>query len=398
MADASLNKGKVSRKIVPYVGAALLAVATAGLLMQSGEDSGGTARALKDREMIDALRKEGSSEEAARQEIATKEESLKKAIAVRNKERQSVADSRPPESRLPPPRFDEDSMRAYEEARRAASPSSKEKMSMVAYEEFLGAKSDLGLDNPVQPKPESRDGAGNPAQDDATARAPEDDKNRAWAAKTGGRVKTEASGFLKPEVLAVKSVLLQGTVINAVMRTAINTKLPGTIVASVTQDVYDSVRGETLLLPRGSQLIGEYNTAVLDGQDRVMMAFTRLILPSGASVKLGAMSASDALGIAGAKGKVNTHFFKRLGSSLLLALLANAIPTPQSVTLVNTGEKTGSATAAGNVLSKVAEEELKRSTNITPDISLPHGSKVSLVLAADLALPPSITSKFPSED
>lgn len=398
MADASLNKGKVSRKIVPYVGAALLVVATVGLLMQSGKDGGDTARALKDKEAIDALRNEGSSEEAARQELATKEEALKKAIAARDKERQPAVDSRPPESRLPPPQFDQDSIRAYEEARRAASPSSKEKMSMVAYEEFPGTKNGFGVVNPVQPQPESREDAGSPAQDDAAARVPEDDKNRAWAAKTGGRVKAETSGFLKPEVLAVKSVLLQGTVINAVTRTAINTKLPGTIVASVTQDVYDSVRGETLLLPRGSQLIGEYNTAVMDGQDRVMMAFTRLILPSGASVKLGAMSASDALGIAGAKGKVNTYFFKRLGSSLLLALLANAVTTPQAVTIVNTGESTGSATAAGDVLSKAADEELKRSATITPDISLPHGSKVSLILAADLALPPSITSKLPLED
>lgn len=394
MADASLSKGKVSRKLVPYTGIVLLIVASVGFLMQMGSNDEGKDLALKDKEEIEALRGQGSTEEAARQEIAAKEEDIKKEIAARKKERSPTA---PPESSLPPPRFGDDSMRAYEAARAAAAPSSKEKMSMVAYEEFPGAKGVIGPFPQEQPSPPpSRDRSN--AQGDTDKRVVEDDKNRAWAAKTDVRIKAETSAFLQPEVLAVKSVLLQGTIINAVTRTAINTKLPGQIVASVSQDVYDSVRGETLLLPKGAQLIGEYNTAVMDGQDRVMMAFTRLVFPSGASVRLGAMSASDALGIAGAKGKVNTYFFKRLGSSLMLALLASTIKSPESVTLVNAGEKTGSATAAGDVLTKSAEQELERSSSITPDIYLSHGSKVSLILAADLALPPSITSKLPLED
>lgn len=398
MADASLSKGKVSRKLVPYAGIALLIVASIGFLMQMGADDEGKDLALKSKEEIEALRGQGSSEEAARLEIVGKEEEIKKNIEARNKELPRTA---PPESSLPPPRFGDDSMRSYEAARAAASPSSKEKMSMVAYEEFPGTKGVIGpfpQEQSSPPPSADRANVPGPARGDADKRVDEDDRNRAWAAKTDGRIKAETSAFLQPEVLAVKSVLLQGTIINAVTRTAINTKLPGQIVASVSQDVYDSIRGETLLLPKGSQLIGEYNTAVMDGQDRVMMAFTRLVFPSGASVSLGAMSASDALGVAGAKGKVNTYFFKRLGSSLMIALLASTIKSPESVTLVNAGGKPGSATAVGDVLSKSADEELKRSSNITPDIYLSHGSKVSLILAADLALPPSITSKLPLED
>jgi type IV secretory pathway VirB10-like protein len=401
MADASLSKGKVSRKLVPYAGIALLIVASIGFLMQMGSNDEGKDLALKNKEEIELLRGQGSSEEAARLEIVGKEEEIKKEIEARQKELPRTASpTAPSESLLPPPRFGDDSMRAYEAARAAAAPSSKERMSMVAYEEFPGTKGIIGPFPQEQSSPPSGDRAGahGSARGDTDKQIDEDDRNRAWAAKTDGRIKAETSAFLQPEVLAVKSVLLQGTIINAVTRTAINTKLPGQIVASVSQDVYDSIHGETLLLPKGSQLIGEYNTAVMDGQDRVMMAFTRLVFPSGASVRLGAMSASDALGVAGAKGKVNTYFFKRLGSSLMLALLASTIKSPESVTLVNAGEKTGSATAAGDVLSKSADQELKRSSNITPDIYLSHGSKVSLILAADLALPPSITSQLPLED
>lgn len=396
MSDATLNKGKVSRKLVPYAGIALVLVASVGFLIQMGASDEKKDVALKDKERLEALQREVVTEEDARRELASKEEAARKEIAERERLR---AASAPPDRmpvRLPPPAFDDGSMRAYEAARTAAAPSSREKMSMVAFEDFPGAKKPLGGVVQQQPAPasERRDAKA----DDTPPPPKEEDRNRAWADKTEGRIKAGTSEFLKPEVLAVKSVLLQGTIINAVMRTALNTKLPGQIVASVTQDVYDSVHGEAVLLPRGSQLLGEYNTSVMDGQERVMMAFTRLVLPSGASVKLGAMSASDALGIAGVEGKLNSHFFKRLGSSMVIALLASAVKPPESVTIVNTGESSGSTTAAGEVLSAAADQELQRSANITPDISLPPGAKVSLILAADLALPPSITRKLPTED
>lgn len=395
--DSTLNKGKITRKLIPYLGGLMLALATIGFFLQSGDEAAPDKDAArKQKEALEALRA-GSSEEEARGQLAAQEKKLREQLA----NRQPIANAPPPplSGLPPPPRFDENSMAAYAAAKAASKPASKEKMSMVAFEDFPGQKKGFAPQNPVgngQTNESSRGGERrNDAADPAT-----NDANREWASKTEGRVKAGVSEFLKPDVAAVKSVLLQGTIINAVTRTGLNTKLPGQIVASVSQDVYDSIKGEALLLPKGSRLIGEYNTSIMDGQNRVMMAFTRLIYPSGASVKLGAMSAADALGVAGVEGDVNTYFFKRLGSTLMLAALAYTIPNPDSVTIVDMGGGSGGggATAAGKILSGAAKNEIDRSRKATPDISLAHGSKISLILAADLALPTSITSKFPTED
>lgn len=397
MAGDDLNKGKISRKLVPVVGGVLLVAAAFGFLVQYNVGGGkniAEEAALAEREKIEAaqLGNKTVSEEDARLEIEAKEAEFMQEKAKRDqeqKDRDALMAARMPESRLPPPMSDE-SMLQYEAAKLAATPAAKEGVTMVAYEDFPKARQNFASVVHDQATLPSNDGAAQPTSGE--------DSNLAWAQKTGSRVKAGTSKYLKPDVLEVKSVLLQGTVVNAVMRTALNTKLPGQIVASVTQDVYDSIRGERLLLPRGSQLIGAYNTAVMDGQNRVMMAFTRLIFPSGASVQLGGMSGSDALGIAGIEGKVDRHYFERFGAALLFAILANSVNQPDAVVNINSGGATSSSTAAGNILTDMAGSELQRTQGITPDITVPPGAKVSLILAADLALPPSITNKIPTED
>ncbi|MFD2274185.1 TrbI/VirB10 family protein [Undibacterium arcticum] len=103
-------------------------------------------------------------------------------------------------------------------------------------------------------------------------------------------------------------VLMQGSVINAVMLTAMNTDLPGEVQARVTMDIYDSIRGAALLIPKGTKLIGRYNSDIRVGQDRVNLAFQRMILPNGISVDLPGNIGMDAAGRGGVGGDVNNHY------------------------------------------------------------------------------------------
>lgn len=396
MAEGILNKGKVSRKLVPYAGGLLLVVATIGFVMQAGmEDGGPTAEQLrKEKEETEALRK-GVSEDDARRQLAEKAKRIEDQKPAPPPERPLP----PPPMDLPPPApggVDRGAFEAYAAAKKVARPASRDKMSMVAFEGFPEDKK-VPIPNPVPPE-EERHARPAPAPAPGAGAPAAEDPNREWADKT--KVRAGVSEALLPDVQKAKSVLLQGTVINAVTRTGLNTKMPGQIVASVTQDVYDSLLGRTVLLPRGATLVGEYNTSVRDGQNRVMMAFTRLIYPSGASVRLGAMSASDALGLAGVKGEVNTYFWRRLGSTLMLAALASVVEGPDSVTVINMGGESGNggANPAGDILADAARKEIERSAQVTPDISLAHGSKVTLILAADLVVPRAITNKIPTED
>ncbi|NEI53314.1 conjugal transfer protein TrbI, partial [Rhizobium leguminosarum] len=96
--------------------------------------------------------------------------------------------------------------------------------------------------------------------------------------------------------------LAPGTAISAVLLNAVDTKLPGQLVARVTQNIYDSRYGRYLVIPAGSTLQGKYNSSVQEGQDRVLMVFDTLVTPAGGMVPLGNMSAADALGRAGLEG------------------------------------------------------------------------------------------------
>uniref|UniRef100_UPI000EB565F3 TrbI/VirB10 family protein n=1 Tax=Croceibacterium ferulae TaxID=1854641 RepID=UPI000EB565F3 len=111
-----------------------------------------------------------------------------------------------------------------------------------------------------------------------------------------------------------RTTVTQGTMIPAVLETAINTDVPGFARAVVSQDVR-SFDGTRILVPRSSRLIGQYQSGLQAGQRRAYVIWTRLIRPDGVSVAL-ASPASAFDGSGGLPGKVDSHFFQRFGSSI----------------------------------------------------------------------------------
>lgn len=116
-----------------------------------------------------------------------------------------------------------------------------------------------------------------------------------------------------------RTTVTQGTLIPAVLETAIDTNVPGFVRAVVSQDVR-SFDGTRVLVPRSSRLIGQYQSGLQNGQKRAYVIWTRLIRPDGASVDL----QSPAVGFdgtTGLEGKVSSNFFDRFGSALLLSVV-----------------------------------------------------------------------------
>lgn len=118
------------------------------------------------------------------------------------------------------------------------------------------------------------------------------------------------------------ATLQAGSIIPAALITGIRSDLPGTITAQVSQNVYDSVTGTFLLIPQGSRLIGEYDASVSQGQNRVLLAWDRLIFPDGRSILLDRLIASDASGYSGLQDKVNHHWGNVAKAALLSTVLA----------------------------------------------------------------------------
>ncbi len=87
--------------------------------------------------------------------------------------------------------------------------------------------------------------------------------------------------------------LKAGTVIPAIMVGGINSDLPGQILGQVRENVYDTATGRHILIPQGSKLVGTYDNAITTGQERVLVAWTRIIYPDSSSIDLGKMPGAE---------------------------------------------------------------------------------------------------------
>jgi type IV secretion system protein VirB10 len=172
------------------------------------------------------------------------------------------------------------------------------------------------------------------------------------------------------------NTVVQGTLIPAVLETAINSDLPGYVRAVVSQDVR-SFDGRRILIPRSSRLIGEYKTGLAQGQKRAYLLWTRLVRPDGVSIAL-ASPAVDFSGQAGVTGKVDTHFFQRFGSALLLSVLGGA------GSLFSGGGSTVVVAGGQGAASSVAQADLQR----PPTIRVRPGEPVRVFTARDLVFTP----------
>lgn len=168
-----------------------------------------------------------------------------------------------------------------------------------------------------------------------------------------------------------KTTVTQGTLIPAVLETAIDTNVPGFVRAIVSADVR-SFDGSRVLVPRSSRLIGQYRSGLQAGQKRAYVIWTRLIRPDGASVDI----ASPAIGFGGETGlagKVNGHFFERFGSAMLLSVVGglSALGGNSGVVVANSGQSAAAA-AVG------------QSGQIGPTVRVRQGQPIRVFTARDL--------------
>jgi type IV secretion system protein VirB10 len=168
------------------------------------------------------------------------------------------------------------------------------------------------------------------------------------------------------------STVTQGTLIPAVLETAIDTDVPGFVRAIVSTDV-KSFDGRMVLVPRSSRLIGQYKSGLSAGQKRAYVIWTRLIRPDGVSVDLGSPAIAFG-GETGLPGKVNSHFFERFGSGMLLSVLGG-LPS----LLGNS-----SAVIVGGGGSSAASAAVQQGGQVGPTIRVRQGEPIRVFTAKDL--------------
>ncbi|MCP3418648.1 conjugal transfer protein TraI [Bradyrhizobium brasilense] len=181
-------------------------------------------------------------------------------------------------------------------------------------------------------------------------------------------------------------VVQAGTVIPAALITGIRSDLPGQVTAQITEAVYDSPSGKYLLVPQGAKLIGQYDSSVAFGQSRILLVWTRIIMPDGNSIVLERQPGADTGGYAGLEDEVDNHWgmlFKAAVLSTMLSVGAEAGTSQNENNLVQ-----AIRSGASNSLSQTGQQIVQRQLNIQPTLTIRPGFPVRVIVTRDLVLAP----------
>ncbi len=181
-------------------------------------------------------------------------------------------------------------------------------------------------------------------------------------------------------------VVQAGTLISGALLTGIRSDLPGQITGQVTENVYDSPTGRYLLIPQGAKLIGIYDSQVTFGQSRVLLVWTRLMMPNGQSIVLDRQQGADPQGFSGLQDEVDNHWgelFKAALLSTLLSVGSEAGTSGQENSLIQAIRQ-----GASNSISQTGQEIVGRQLNIQPTLTIRPGFPIRVIVNRDLALAP----------
>jgi type IV secretion system protein TrbI len=227
--------------------------------------------------------------------------------------------------------------------------------------------------------------AAQPLQDNAFAQNGQDRK----LAFVNASIDTRTTSPDRVAAPASSYVVQAGNIIPAALITGIRSDLPGQIAAQVTENVFDSPSGRFLLVPQGTRLIGIYDSQVAFGQSRVLLVWTRLIMPNGRSIVLERQPGADTAGYAGLEDEVDNHW----GALFKAALLS---------TLLGVGSELGSTTGTGgnsdvisalrrgssDSLNQTGQKAVQRNLDIQPTLTVRPGFPVRVIVNRDLVFEP----------
>ncbi len=176
--------------------------------------------------------------------------------------------------------------------------------------------------------------------------------------------------------------LAQGSVVQAALQTAINSDLPGNVVAVVSEPVL-AFSGERVLIPRGSRLFGQYRSGIDINQKRILILWTRILTPDGISMEI-ASAGGDQLGRSGLTGLVDTKFMERFGGAALISVIGAA----PSVAAEAASDETASVVleSVGEDLQDAVGSVIAEQIAITPTIYVDQGANVTVLVDQDVVI------------
>lgn len=185
--------------------------------------------------------------------------------------------------------------------------------------------------------------------------------------------------------------LKRGSVIPATLITGINSDLPGRITAQVSQNVYDSATGRRLLIPQGAKLFGRYDSEVTFGQNRVLVVWTDIIFPNGATLQIGGMAGTDGAGYGGFHDQVDNHYLRTFGSAILVALIGAGtdmlLPDDNSTSTTVDSASDAARRSFAETFSQISEQTVSKNLDVQPTLEIRPGYRFNILVDQDIIFP-----------
>ncbi|HGY9628844.1 TPA: TrbI/VirB10 family protein [Pseudomonas putida] len=220
---------------------------------------------------------------------------------------------------------------------------------------------------------------------DPTAVQNRQDQKEAF--QKAGTTETRNSGNLT--LPASPYQVMAGTVVAGALVTGIKSDLPGDVIATVTEPVYDTATGRFLLIPQGSRILGRYNSQVAYGQSRVQVVWNRIILPDTSSLTLDNLAGTDPAGYAGLEDDVDWHWDRIFAGAALTTLLGVGaeLAAPENR---QDGDRViiAGRDSLQDSVNQVGQEMTRRNLNIQPTLTERPGLPVRIIVNRDLVLRP----------
>lgn len=185
-----------------------------------------------------------------------------------------------------------------------------------------------------------------------------------------------------------KNIVTAGSVIPSALVTAMNSDLPGPVFAMVTTDVRDSINGTKILIPKGSKLIGRYDSNVTYGVTRSFVLWQRVIFPDAKSYVLRGMSGSDPSGNVGLSANVDNHWDKVIGAAVLSSIFTGAVAyaSPNEFSANTTNPNQVAQSQFARTVNEAATRVIQRELSVKPTLTVPVGYAFNVLVDKDLYL------------
>jgi type IV secretion system protein VirB10 len=236
------------------------------------------------------------------------------------------------------------------------------------------------LAGPVSEGPQVKDdsSSASPVSGEGRVAVPTSEEPTSGESALATLLKPSATPATRARVLPAQRLLLpKGAFIDCTLETAIDSTLPGMTTCVTATDTF-GVDGSTVLIERGSKLVGETRGEIAQGRSRIFVLWTEARTPTGVIVPL-ASPGTDELGRSGLSGDVNRHFFQRFGAAILISVINGAVQAA-----VTSGNSGGTVIYNPSGSQDVLTEVLKSTVNIPPTVTKNQGDRIQILVARDL--------------